>query len=312
MNNSAKLPVTVLIPTLNAEGHLDELLDSIQNVVEDIFIVDSLSLDKTVDIALSREVKVVQRPFKTSSDQFRWMLKQLPIQTPWMFLMAQDERFSDSLVRAMRRLFATPIQDDIDGFTVKWRLWFMGKPLHAMTDNLRLMRTGRGDVTQVACNEHTVVEGRVERLDGILEHKDTLTLFEWYEKQNLWTTREAIGRIQDNSEHERSRLFGTKLQRKMFFKRLIYRIPGRSLFFFLYYFFGFGAWRDGYTGMVWAKLRVWCNNVTLLKEREMRLYGIPKKWPEARYGDFDLRILKSPLQKQLLLETVLGLTEDAH
>lgn len=303
MKTSTKLPVTVLIPTLNAENHLDELLDSIQDVVEDVFIVDSLSLDKTVDVALSRGVKIVQRPFKTSSDQFRWMLKQLPIQTPWTFLMAQDERFSDSLVRAMRRLFETPIQDDIDGFTVKWRLWFMGKPLHAMTDNLRLMRTGRGDVTQVACNEHTVVEGRVERLEGILEHKDTLTLFEWYEKQNLWTTREAIGRIQDNSEHERSRLFGTKLQRKMFFKRLVRKSVVAAPVFFLYYYFGYGAWRDGRVGATWAALRVWVHRVTSLKEREMRLYGVPKKWPQARHGDFDQRILGSELQRRLLPET---------
>jgi len=306
MNSISKLPITIVIPTLNAEEHLNELLDSVRNVVEDVFIVDSLSLDKTVDIALSRGIKIVQRPFKSTSDQFRWMLKQLPIRTPWTFLMAQDERFSPSLVEDLRHLFSTSIQDDIGGFTVKWRLWFMGKPLHAMTDNLRLMRTGRGDVTQVACNEHAIVEGRTESLKGILDHKDTLTLFEWYEKQNLWTTREAIGRIQDNSEQEKSKLFGMKLQRKMFFKRLVRKSFLASPIFFLYYYFGYGAWRDRRMGMTWALLRVWVHQVTSLKEREMRLYGVPKKWPEARYGDFDKRILTSALQRQLLPETNKG------
>ena len=101
-----KLPITVLIPTLNAEGHLNELIDSIEPHVEDIFIVDSFSIDKTVDIALERKIKIVQRHYVTSSDQFRWMLKKLPIKTPWIFFMAQDERFSDSLVQKLKNLFA--------------------------------------------------------------------------------------------------------------------------------------------------------------------------------------------------------------
>ena len=55
--SSEELPITVMIPTLNAEGHLVELLDSIKPYVADIFIVDSFSIDKTVDIALERKIK---------------------------------------------------------------------------------------------------------------------------------------------------------------------------------------------------------------------------------------------------------------
>lgn len=57
--SSEKLPITVMVPTLNAEGHLMELLDSIEPYVEDIFIVDSFSIDKTVDLALERGIKIV-------------------------------------------------------------------------------------------------------------------------------------------------------------------------------------------------------------------------------------------------------------
>ncbi len=37
-----KLPITVLIPTLNAAGHLDELFVSIEPFVSAVFVVDSL------------------------------------------------------------------------------------------------------------------------------------------------------------------------------------------------------------------------------------------------------------------------------
>lgn len=299
-----KLPITVLIPTLNAEGHLEELLSSIMPYVEDVFIVDSFSIDKTVDIALARGVKIVQRHYVNSSDQFQWMYDKLPVKTPWIFFMAQDERFSESLVKDLERLFAKGVPEEIDAYTVRWRLWFMGEPLHAMSDNLRLTRTGKCRVTQVACNEHFCVPGKIGRLNGVLEHKDTLNLHQWYEKQNLWTTREAIQRVRPPSEDEKPRMLGTAVQRKAFLRMVLKKLPGRNCVRFLYYYLWFGAWRDGRAGVVWAALRVWVTNVVDLKAEEMRKFGVPKILPEGRHGTYDPRILASDLQKQLLPETM--------
>lgn len=298
--SSEKLPITVLIPTLNAEGHLEELFASIEPYVEDIYVVDSLSIDKTVDICLAHNVKIVQRHYLTSSDQFGWMLRALPIQTSWMFVMAQDERFSQSLVESLRKIFAEGIPDAVDGYTVNWRLWFMGQPLHAMTRNLRILRVGRCGVTNVACNEHFTVCGEVKHIEGVLEHKDTLNLHEWYEKQNLWTTREAIQRVKPPSEDELPRFFGTRRQRKALVKQFLIHMPFGETVLFWYYFLRFGAWRDGSAGWVWASLRVWVHHATTLKEKEMRTYGVPKKIPEGRHGDIDPRIRDSALQRQLL------------
>ncbi len=302
--SSEKLPITVMIPTLNAEGHLVELLDSIEPYVADIFIVDSFSIDKTVDIALERKIKIVQRHYVTSSDQFQWMADKLPVQTDWIFFMAQDERFSTSLIENLRELFAKGVPSGVNGYTVRWRLWFMGQPLHAMSDNLRLFRTGKCRVSQVACNEHFMVPGTISHLKGVLEHKDTLTLHEWYEKQNLWTTREAIQRVKPPSDDELPKLFGTRKQRKAFLKQFLIHMPLGETIFFWYYFLKFGAWRDGRAGWVWASLRVWVHHATTLKEKEMRKIGIPKKMPEGRHGEFDPRILESDLQRRLLPETM--------
>lgn len=298
-----KLPITVMVPTINAAGHLDELLDSVLEAVEAVFVVDSLSTDRTVEIARRRGVQIVQRPFVTSSDQFGWMLQRLPVITPWIFFMAQDERMSAGL---RDELFAVLAHDngEFNGYTVQWRLWFMGKPLHAKSDNLRLMRTGKCNVTQVACNEHFLVDGKIGRLQGVLEHKDSLTLYDWYEKQNIWTTREAVGRLRDRESGEEPNLFGTGLQRKMFFKRLLNALPGGNFAMFWYYFLKFGAWKDGVNGWLWASLRVWAHRAVQLKIREIRTLGKYPELPEARHGDFDPVIMASPLQRQLLPELV--------
>ena len=297
---SQRIPITILISTLNAGEHLDELFDSILPYVEDVFITDSRSIDDTVDICLRRGVKIVQRPFKNCGEQAQWSMDNLPIKTDWVFIMAQDERFSESLITELKRVFTDGIPDDVDGYTVKWRLWFMGKPLHAKTDNLRLLRKGRSHITQASCNEHMVADGRVLNLNGVLEHKDTLNLHQWYEKQNLWTTLEAIGRIKDDLKDEKRTPFGTKLQRKMFFKRLFNRMPGGNVIMFWYYLLKFGAWRDGYAGWRWAELRIWAHRVVNMKEKEFRTIGVPKVLPSARHGDFDSRVLSSELQRKLL------------
>lgn len=290
----------MIIPTINAEAHLPELLDSIEETVADVFLVDSRSCDRTVDIALSRGVKIVQRPFCGFGDQFSWMLARLPIKTDWIFIMAQDERFSDSLKESLRELFRR--NPEYNGYTVRWRLWFMGRPLHAVTDNLRLLKKGRCGVSGVICNEHFLVDGPTGTLSGFLEHKDSLTLFDWYEKQNLYTTWEAMERITGKGQEEVPRLLGNRLQRKMFFKRVFIRLPGGGLFLFFYYLLKFGAWRDGREGRIWARLRVWVHDTGTLKEMEMRRTGKMPKLPEARHGDFDPRIKNSDLQKQLLPE----------
>ena len=299
-----KIPITVVILTINDEPHLPELLDSIQPYVEDIFIVDSRSTDRTIDIALERGVKIVQRAFTTPPEQYAWAFKNLPIKTEWLFSMDQDERFSSSLVEELKTLFAKGIPDDVDGYTVKWRYWFMGQPLHAMSDNFRLMRTKKCWVSEVTCNEHFCVPGKILHLKGILEHKDVLNLHEWYQKQNLWTTLEAVAQIRDHSKDEAANLFGTAIQRKVFFRKILRHLPfiGRWLSF-AYYYFNYGAWHSGYAGYKWACMRLWTIDVVRLKVREMRKIGVPKILPTALHGDFDPRVLATELQRQLLPET---------
>ena len=48
-----KLPITVIFLTLNEEEILPSALENVKDWAQEIFVVDSLSLDRTVEIALS-------------------------------------------------------------------------------------------------------------------------------------------------------------------------------------------------------------------------------------------------------------------
>lgn len=300
-----KIPVTVLVPTLNAGEHLNRLLDSVQPYFEDVFIVDSRSTDDTVDICLRRGVKIVQRPFDTHSKTYAFLMHKVPIKTPWIFMLDHDEEISQGL----REKIATVLEagTTCNGFYVRWRLWFMGRGLHVAPWSPRLMRTEYADVTDVACNEHFFLkEGKWGYIDGFVEHHDTPTLWHWYEKQNLYTTREAIGIVNGTARVEKPKLFGNSNERNHWFALVLPKLPlGLGyLLMFLGYYLKFKAWKDGATGYYWAKCRVWVQWVTFFKVKEIRRTGVLPKMPDSRHGEFDARVMESELEKQLLPDVV--------
>lgn len=299
-----KLPITVLIPTLNAEFHLNELFDSVLDYVEEVQILDSRSIDKTVDLALARGVTVVQKEFTTHGDHFQWMISNMPVRTEWIFLMAQDERFTPSLLHDLRCIFEKK-SISVNAFTVRWRLWFMGKPLNVIIDNIRLMRVGFFRISDVICNEQIIVDGSIDNLRGILEHKDTLCLHDWYEKQNLYSTMEAIAKVKGRGEFSVSpKLSGNKLERRMFFKKIFFKIPFRYQLLFLYNYFLKGAWRNGKTGFIWARLRSEVYRMREYKYIEMMRSGYIPNMPKGRHGDYDERIMETEIQQRLLPDVV--------
>lgn len=295
-----KLPVTVIMLTLNEEHNLPGAIENIKDWAEDIFIVDSLSTDKTVDIALDHEVNIVQLPFTNFGDQWNFALDRLPIKTEWTFKLDPDERLTPELIDEMRELLeGEPCHS---GYVMDRRLWFMGKPLHVLAPVLRLWRTGKCRFSDVIVNEHPIVDGPVGKLKNILEHFDSPDLHHWYDKQNRYTTMEAIMRVRGDKMAAKPRLFGNALERRIFIKKLFFRIPFRYQLQWLHEVIGRGAWRDGSAGLAWVRLRIEVRRSIELKVKEMLTTGNIPEIPRALVGDFDPRVLSSSLQKLVVPE----------
>jgi len=127
--------------TLNEEYHLPGAIDNVKPWAEEIFIVDSCSTDRTVDISLEHEVKIVQRPFTNFGDQWNFAIERLPIKTAWTIKLDPDERVTADLVEEMSRIVQS--ENSCEGYWIPRRLWFAGGPLHFSSDVLRLWRTGK-------------------------------------------------------------------------------------------------------------------------------------------------------------------------
>ncbi len=291
----AKLPLTVIMLTMNEEFHLPGAIENVRDWAEDIFIVDSCSTDRTVDIALENGVGIVQRPFTNFGDQWNLALEKLPIKTPWTFKLDPDERLTPELKDEIRELLKS--EPECSGYSMDRRLWFMGKPRQVLVPVLRLWRTGKCRFSDVIVNEHPLIDGPVGKLKGILEHYDSPDLHHWWDKQNRYTTMEAIMRVKGDALAARPRLFGSPLERRMLLKKIFYRVPFRYQMQWLHEAFVRGAIWDGAVGRAWIHLRIEVMRAIEFKMREMRTTGVVPEIPKAPRGNYDSRVLASPLQK---------------
>jgi hypothetical protein len=100
----------------------------------------------------------------------------------------------------------------------------------------------------VAVNEHPLVEGVIATAKGYLEHHDSPDLDHWLTKQNRYTTAEAASQFEGRALALPPRFFGSALERRMWFKRNFWKVPGRYVILFLYHLLFLGAWRAGRVG----------------------------------------------------------------
>ena len=285
--------------TLNEEFHLRDAIENVRPWASEIYILDSGSTDRTVDIALELGVNIAQRRFTNFGDQWNFALENFPVSSQWTMKLDPDERVSPQLAEEMGRVCEDP--KHCDGYWMTWRFWFMGKPLHAKHKVLRLWKTGRCKFSGVIVNEHPLIDGRVGSLRSAIEHLDSRDLSHWMEKQNRYASMCAITNVKGDGLDPKHRFSNNKGKLRIFLHDHFDRFPFRFSLYWLYLMFVKGAWRDGKVGRVWAHLRVEFMRLIEFKVAEIRHTGRIPKVPQWPHGDFDPRIMSSPLQRKIML-----------
>ena len=272
------VPITVLMISLNEDRNLPDVLKNLSGWANEVILLDSYSNDKTVDIALSFGIKVFQRKFKDFGDQWNFAISMKSISNPWIMKLDPDERLSDELKDNIKSTLKNPKKT---GYEITRSLWFMGKRLHVNQSILRIWKKGSCSFSNVTVNEHPLINGSTGYIKGNLDHYDSPDLHHWLEKQNKYSSLEAINSFTDKNFAVQPRLFGNKLERRIWFKKIYSKIPFRHLIYFTYCLLVQGSIRSGYIGYIWAKLRVSVFKMRELKLLEMKLtntvYNIKEK-----------------------------------
>jgi glycosyltransferase involved in cell wall biosynthesis len=267
-----KVPVSVIIPVKNEERNIAACLESVA-WADEVWVVDSHSTDRTIEIARERGARVAQFDYQGGYPKKKnWALANLPFKHDWILIVDADERVTPELEVEIRTILSSP--DRADGYYVNRKLIFLGRWIRHCgwypSWNMRLFkhRLGRYEkldtedvenTGDVEAHEHVVLDGRSAYLNHDLLHEDFKSIYHFVERHNRYSNWEArvyanYARGAHGSNDIGASFFGSPLERKRFIKRLWARMPGRPLVRFFWMYLLRLGFLDGRPGLIFCTL----------------------------------------------------------
>ncbi len=271
--------LTAIVLTKNEEENLPECLGRLA-WADEILVVDSFSVDRTVEIAHSLGARVVQHPFRNFADQHNFA--QAQARFDWVLFIDADERVSDELREDIMSLARADKLSPCTAYHIQ-RVhllsgrWFDDPAARKVTPLLRAQIR--------AVEQPRLLDRRVARwerplheevrapephgvLDGVIYHYASTNLSAHLESFNYYTDLEA------------AYLHRTRQ------KINLLEAVARGLASFAYHYCRYGWWRRGQLGFLlaviagfikfmnyaklWERIRIQ-NNAGLWTEKDRRL-----------------------------------------
>jgi glycosyltransferase involved in cell wall biosynthesis len=183
--------LTVIVPTFNEEQDLRDCLESAA-WADDMFVVDSFSTDRTLEIAREYTDHIVQHEYVNSATQKNWAIPQ--VATDWVMVLDADERVTPELRRRIQDILAngTPC----DGFRIHRMTYFFGRLIRHCgwhKDYLvRLWRNGKGRYEDKHVHADVRVDGAVGTIHEHFLHHTYRSFDDLLEKFGRYTTWAAL------------------------------------------------------------------------------------------------------------------------
>jgi glycosyltransferase involved in cell wall biosynthesis len=266
--SSALLPVTVIVAARNEARNLPRCLESLGDVGE-VYVVDSQSVDRTVEIARSFGAHIAQFQYQGGWPKKRqWAMDSLPFAYDWILLVDADEALTPELAEEIQRA----IQDSrINGYYIALRMFFLGRELRhcgASFYKLSLFRRGKGryecrlkeqdtSMADMEVHEHVVVDGPTAKLKRPLLHHNIESLSHYIRKHDEYSNWEARVWLKGEASVQElaPKLFGSQAQRRRWLRRRFFDIPGSPIAFFLYKYLLCLGFLDGVPGLIFCGLQ---------------------------------------------------------
>jgi glycosyltransferase involved in cell wall biosynthesis len=264
------LNIVAIILTFNSEAAIAKVINSCKAIASRIFVVDSYSSDKTLEIVKSLGCELVQHEFENYSKQRNWAQTNAQLQPDdWVLHLDSDEMLSPELARAIAQIKAggQAVHPEIEGYLMQRLSYFLGKPIKYGHINpswhLRLYRADKGFCEERLYDQHFVVPGKTQKLDGLLLDLQLTTIERWTAAHNRWSSAEAIEQTKPgNQQSDRllaGKLFTTdwRMQKRWVKNNIWGRVPlfWRSFIFFFYSYFLRLGFLDGKAGLVYHVLQ---------------------------------------------------------
>lgn len=267
-----KLPITVLIAVKNEALNLPKCLRAL-TPAERVVLIDSESTDETAQIARAHSVEIVQFKYSQAYPKKRqWALDNLPINTPWVFLLDADEVMTDELWREIAVVLNSP--NPKAAYFVKKAFHFLGKRFRFGGFSFQavlLLQKGKGQFEELAVDpcsnldmevhERIVVNGETGVLNNPILHEDFKGLQAYIDRHNKYSSWEAELRMRyfDSGQYGdlavKPRLFGNSQERRRLLKKFVLTMPFEHWIWFGYHYFVRLGFLEGRRGLIACQIR---------------------------------------------------------
>jgi glycosyltransferase involved in cell wall biosynthesis len=261
----------VVIPARDEELHIERCIESARDLGP-VFVVDSGSEDRTVELARAAGATVVEHPWEGYAAQKNWALDNLP-ESDWVLFLDADELLTPE---GRKEIEAAIERESPAGYYVARRFVFLGRELkHAWwypDYQLRLFRRGRGRYEERRVHEHVIVDGPVETLREALVHENLKGLAAYVERHNRYSELEADELLAPSSGRKRGSLTGTWSDRRRLVKERVWRrMPFRPTLRFLWLYGAKLGFLDGRQGLLFCRMIAMYESLINAKLAERRL-----------------------------------------
>jgi|TARA_B110000285_G_scaffold234548_1_gene311923 glycosyltransferase involved in cell wall biosynthesis len=270
MQNHKKCVVVIL--TFNSEKVIKENILSAKKISSSVCLVDSGSKDQTLAIAKKLSCMVIKRKFINYSYQRNWVIQYFNKKKYlWQLHLDSDEILDNAAIKSIKQAISG---QKLNAYIIRRVDYFMGKRLRFSGLNpwhLRLFKSGKAKCESRIYDTHFITKEPVGRLEGLMHDKNSLTITDWIERHNKWSTLECE-EIMKNRKIKNKLLAFNILNDPRAKTRLLkifyYFIPGvgRSILYFVYRYFIRLAFLDGRVGFYFSFLQaLWFRTLVDIK-----------------------------------------------
>lgn len=261
-SSNGRFPLSVIILTYNEASTIQACL-SFLDWADDIILVDSLSVDDTVERAKSArpDLRVYEHAFQDFGDQRNWAIDHTHPRHEWVLFLDADEHCNPECAHAIQQAVMSP--GNHVGFYLTCRNYFLGKWVkHCSlypTWQLRLLQRGEVRYRKEGHGQREVTNGSLGYISAPYDHYGfSHGIAHWIARHNRYSSSEVelIHRLQQEPLELGEVFSRDPIRRRRCLKRLAARTGFRPLTRFLYLYVIRRGFLDGRAGLYFCLLRV--------------------------------------------------------
>jgi len=177
------MSISFFIITKNEEKNIAQCIESFKSISDEIIIVDSMSDDRTVEIAKKYTDRIFTKEFDGYSEQKNFALSKCS--NEWVFSIDADERLTEALKEEI--IICTTTDTSFNGYTVPRKnivldKWIRGGGMYP-DRTIRLFKKSFGRFQDRRVHEIVHIEGKLSHLGNPLIHYTCYSLSEFFYRQ---------------------------------------------------------------------------------------------------------------------------------